>query len=500
MKLREEIEPKIIQIEKICPQISRLLRGYDSEKDNKCLNIIKKISELTHKVITKDILSEYMEDDSICMVALRLSIGTPPLLHIPLSCDELLEIIQRIHSKNYVEYKVKAFPEDELWWVLSHDYYVPLLEKNMELSVVNGDLNLVSSYIASDAFTSTGNNKLQEIDGLSNLSIVKGTLTISKFQVLKKLPDWSKLEQLGGLTLLRLLECSDRILDLSKVNFVPFEDNEPLISITDGTIFSKIITKEDMSQVSMFLAPSGITGSSVGIDPELNFKSIKNFKYSSNMTTDPVFQFERVYGNMEIIRGSKKGVSAPNLVSVDGYLSIETTMANNISFPKLEIVGGQLCIIGNLNAVSNYDYDFTNLKSVGCSSNPQYIKEGVINNILYGSLDFMASNKDFTFPSLEHVGGVGMTVRAVKTISCPKLQAIDGTLCAANAASLTTFNMPTLTKLSGVRFIRLTRFVDYTFFKSFVEEEQIKKEDWLVTNCGYNPTYEDMQAGRYTQQ
>ena len=134
-----------------------------------------------------------------------------------------------------------------------------------ELSVVNGDLNLVSSYIASDAFTSTGNNKLQEIDGLSNLSIVKGTLTISKFQVLKKLPDWSKLEQLGGLTLLRLLECSDRILDLSKVNFVPFEDNEPLISITDGTIFSKIITKEDMSQVSMFLAPSGITGSSVGI-------------------------------------------------------------------------------------------------------------------------------------------------------------------------------------------------------------------------------------------
>ena len=91
----------------------------------------------------------------------------------------------------------------------------------------------------------------------------------------------------------------------------------------------------------------------------------------------------------------------------------------------------------------------------------------------------MASNKDFTFPSLEHVGGVGMTVRAVKTISCPKLQAIDGTLCAANAASLTTFNMPTLTKLSGVRFIRLTRFVDYTFFKSFVEEEQIKKEDWL---------------------
>ena len=67
------------------------------------------------------------------------------------------------------------------------------------------------------------------------------------------------------------------------------------------------------------------------------------------MTTDPVFQFERVCGNMENYKVQKRRFS-PNLVSVDGYLSIETTMANNISFPKLEIVGGQLCIIGNLNA------------------------------------------------------------------------------------------------------------------------------------------------------
>ena len=74
-----------------------------------------------------------MEDDSICMVALRLSIGTPPLLHIPLSCDELLEIIQRIHSKNYVEYKVKAFPEDELWWVPVTRLLCSVIGKNMEL-------------------------------------------------------------------------------------------------------------------------------------------------------------------------------------------------------------------------------------------------------------------------------------------------------------------------------------------------------------------------------
>lgn len=133
MELREYIGPKIMQIEEIYPQVLSLLYGYDNvcdnENDDKCLGIMKQLSELTHKVITKDILSKYMEDDSICMVALRLSITDPPLLHTTLSRDELLEIIQRIYSKNHIEYKVKVFPEDELWWVLSHDYYVPLLEK-----------------------------------------------------------------------------------------------------------------------------------------------------------------------------------------------------------------------------------------------------------------------------------------------------------------------------------------------------------------------------------
>ena len=138
MKLREEIEPNIIQAEEIYPQVLNLLHEYDdacdNEDDDKCVDIMKQLHELTHKVITKDILSEYMEDDSMCMVAFRLSIGNPTLLHVPLSHEELFEIIQRIYSKNYIAYKVKTFPEDELWWVLAHDYYVPLLEKNMELS------------------------------------------------------------------------------------------------------------------------------------------------------------------------------------------------------------------------------------------------------------------------------------------------------------------------------------------------------------------------------
>lgn len=379
---------------------------------------------------------------------------------------------------------------------------VPVLLEKLslpELSVVNGNLNITSSYIASDAFSSTGNNKLLKIDGLSNLTVVKGTLTISQFQVLNELPDWSKLTRLGGLKFSRLFEYYNHTLDLSNIDFEAFDGAEPEISIYSGTIFSKIITKEDMSHVSMSLEANGVTGSGAGMDPELNFKSIKNFTYSSNLTEDPVFQFERVCGNLDIIRGIKKGVSAPNLIRVDGYLRIKTTMATNITFPKLETVGGQFYVEGNLNAPKDFTYDFSSLKTVGCAENPQYTKEGESNKILYGSLDLMATNKDIAFPALERVGGVGMTIRAVKSVSCPMLQSIDGALCATAAASLTDFDMPNLTKLSGVRFTRLTKFVDYTLFGKFVEDGQIKEVDWIVENCGYNPTYQDMVEKKYTK-
>lgn len=369
-----------------------------------------------------------------------------------------------------------------------------------ELAIVNGDLNLTSRYISVDAFSSTGNTKLQRIDGLAKLSVVKGTLTISKLQALEELPDWSQLTQLGGLEFSRLFACYNQPLDLSRVDFVPFGDKEPLISISDGALFSKIITQEDMSHVSLYLNPSGLTGSQVGIDPELNFKSIKNFTYSSSLTADPVFLFERVCGNLDINRGVKKGVSAPNLVAVDGYLQFAATMPVTVAFPKLETIGGQFYIKGNLNGTSNFNYDFSSLKTVGCAENPQYAQQGEQSNIPYGSFDVMASNKALSFPALEHVGGVGMTVRAVKSISCPLLQTVDGTLCMANATQFTAFDFPALTRLSGVRFLKLTKIVDFSLFGKFIEEGQIVAENWSVTGCGYNPTFEDMQAGRYTNQ
>jgi hypothetical protein len=374
---------------------------------------------------------------------------------------------------------------------------VPVLLETLslpELSVVNGDINLTSNYVASDAFSSTGNNKLLGIDGLSNLTIVKGTLTISKFQELSELPDFSKLTKLGGITLNRLLKYYGKVLDLSNVDFEAFGDIEPTISIGGLTVISKLITKEDLSHVNIILETQANTGNpGAAINPELNFKSVKNFSDNNTATDDPVYTFEKVHGNLSLTRSIRKGLSAPNLIGVNGYLHIKTVMmASNLDFPNLESVGGQFYVEGNLN-FATFKYDFSKLKTVCCANNPQYVNETT------GALDIRGTNKDFTFPALERIGGTGLTLYVVKSFSCPVLRTIDGTLRAESSTSLTTFDMPQLTTLSGVKFIGLSKFTDFTMFGPFIQNAQIPESNWSVTGCGYNPTYDQMKAGQYTK-
>ena len=365
------------------------------------------------------------------------------------------------------------------------------------LSVVNGDLYINACYVKGDFSTSTANNKLTAIDGLSDLTLVKGTLTISNFDALEQLPDWSKLARLGGLTLIRLPEWYNRTLDLSHTDFVAFDGVEPTITISNLINIGKLITQEDMSHVNIILYANA-SGKQI-IVPELNFKSVKDFSYNNASATDPVFTFEKVCGNMYVTRSLRQGVSAPNLTSVEGYLHINIAMmASRLDFPELKSVGGQFFIEGTLNHPS-FQYDFSQLKSVGCAENPQYAKEGLAaNDIPLGALDIRGPNKDFAFPALERVGGAGLTIHSAKTFSCPHLQRIDGTLSVDAATLMTALDMPSLTGLSGVRFYRATQFKDFTMFGPFIEEGQITAENWNVTSCGYNPTFDDMQAGRYT--
>lgn len=140
MKLRNEIEPKILQAEEIYPQVLNLIYEYDNawdnEDDDKCEEVARKLSELTGKEITEDDLFEHWEVNGDDQIAFGFSLAEPIVLSTPLSKDELFEIVQRISNPEHDDLKEidenAPFPKDLMWWRLN-DYYIGLLELNLKL-------------------------------------------------------------------------------------------------------------------------------------------------------------------------------------------------------------------------------------------------------------------------------------------------------------------------------------------------------------------------------
>ena len=153
---------------------------------------------------------------------------------------------------------------------------------------------------------------------------------------------------------------------------------------------------------------------------------------------------------------------------------------------------------GTLNT-PNMIHNFSNLKSICCNSNPSYAKEGKwsTNNLPYGGLDIRSTTTYELFPVLEKVGGTGITIHGFSAFSCPELVTIVGSLSADAASKLTSFDMPKLKSLSGVNFVKLTSFSDFSIFETFIRDNQITEPNWVVSGCKYNPTYQDMKDGRY---
>lgn len=425
--------------------------------------------------------------------------GTIAILTLP----ELTTVEGKL-SVNYLEKLEEiSFPKLQSAGSINFATIPVLLEKIElpEITTVNGDFLIEANYVISTGggglTTGTANNRLTKIDGLSKLTTVKGLLTISNFQVLGELPDIKNVTTLGGIKLNLLEECNGKELNLEKVNFETFNNIEPSINIIGYTNLSKIITKEDLSNVNVNIATMA-RGTNAAIFPEMNFKNVKDFtNNNTNAAADPVFLFEKVYGNLSISRPMRKGCSAPNLTSINGYLHIKIPMmAQNVEFPILESIGGQLYAEGNQNSQI---FNFPQLKYVCCSENPVYVQEGALKDIPYGSLH-MQTTKALIFPELIKIGGTGFTIKSVASVSCPKLTTISGTLCVSLAAQLTTLDMPLLEQLNGVLLSGLTKFTDFTMFGKFIKNGNITENNWTITKCGYEPSYQDMIDEKYTKE
>ena len=361
-----------------------------------------------------------------------------------------------------------------------------------KLSVVNGDCFIISNYIQGDLFSTTGNVSLTNLDEMSNLATVTGLLSICYFYELSSLSNLKNLKRIGSLKLEKLINCSSPI-DISDAVFSAKDSEESIIRISECKKLQKLITKDDLSNVS------------VDIDAwannyvDFNFKKVKNLSYITPDKKVFTLPIEEVHGDFYFGAGMKSGIVANNLKFVDGYMHLKINMmASNLEFSKLEKIGGQFFMEGALNTPKMV-HNFSNLKSICCNSNPSYAKEGKwsTNDLPYGGLDIRSTTTYELFPVLEKVGGAGITIHGFSAFSCPELVSIAGSLSADAASKLTSFDMPKLKSLSGVNFVKLTSFSDFSIFEPFIKDNQITEPNWIVSGCKYNPTYQDMKDGKY---
>lgn len=355
-----------------------------------------------------------------------------------------------------------------------------------EIKVVNGGVYFRSTTQGSGIF-STYNTEIKEIDAFEKTEEIKGAYYMSGLLGLLKMPSFNNLKRIGGLLLGNTNKSAIGELDFSNIEFTEYNGIFPEVLLPYSCDVFK--TKEDLSNTNVTINSD---------NTEINFKKVHNLTLVSTKEFPVV---ESVLGNLSIENtSSMSSCTMPDLKNVEGYMYVKMgAMAKSVLFPTLEKVGGQLIFDGLFNNPT-FKSDFSSLATVCCNDNPSYYLTGTYksyeDDVPYGSMRVM-STRSFSFPALTHIGGSGLTLERLSSFNCPNLKQIDGILCANNSTSLSTLKLSALEKLSGLKFMRVSKFSDYSVFSKFITDGQITKEHWSVTDCAYNPTYEDMKAGRY---
>lgn len=378
--------------------------------------------------------------------------------------------------------------------------YLPMKFETIDLGAlhtVNGFLKICSAKtVAVIGGTNTYNDVLTSLESLSKLEKVGEVLTLTNFGVLTEI-SLPSLKQCGGIWLegLPLLES----LAIPDVTFTaPAGETLATVHFETCAVLDKLSTSDILNAKLQI-----VMGNNKQKLPAFEYKttiSEVDITTAGAISDDLVFtNWEKVEGNFSLVMniGSyTKAINLPDMKEVGGYLNISwakiaPTFRPTVSMPNLETVGGQLQVI-----TLGKEYNFSSLKTVCCANNPSYVNDSEATPPV-GSINIRVQTGGVSFPALTRVGGKGLAVQGGTSLTCPLLTDVDGTLV-LNSYNGDNVEMPMLGKLGGCYFYNSTSLSDFTFFGKFIENGNITEGNWTVTGCGYNPTYEDMKAGKYT--
>lgn len=372
-----------------------------------------------------------------------------------------------------------------------------------EVTDVHGNLSLISKF-NQVAWNEFGNKKLLNIDGLSKLKTVEGTLTIACWYGLEEFPNLHNVTLLGGLDIYGLQALASELADccdLSNAEFKEFNGVNPYIKFGAGwitnagnTYFHKFLTKDDLSNVNVDIHIAFYDDKSI---PIVNFKKAGTLTLDLGMShvtnTNLTLPFEHIENDLIITVGSanKKYINLSNLKTVGGTFSFTGAMASMIDLSNLSTVGNWFSLMG----IGSKGLKLDNLTSVNMS-NIQNPKSRAIGKEDREKGLFIQVVCDIKLSLLESVGGLCGFMNYTG-LSCPKLKSVSEKLILSTAPNCVQVSFQELNAVPNIKIENMRNLSDFSTFGPLFENGSITNGNWEVTGCAYNPTWQDMKEGRY---
>lgn len=375
------------------------------------------------------------------------------------------------------------------------------VEKNLKINSVR-----TNGAFMSDA---ASNTSLESMGTMSKLESVGDSIEFMFFAKLPEIPDFSSLKSVKHIHF-RALDNVANALNIPNVSFTESCD----IRIESWTAIPAIIgSGEQPVDISLnTISSPDVTSSCPSIK---GFTSIKNLnifiqttnKFNYNSTIE--YDVERIKGNLKLESNIEQGKSQnlfsfPNLKSIEGSLIFNSNAAfgiGTLSMPNLVDIGGQFY----WGPTALTGFDFSSLETIGCGTDNPLIIESDAGNTGMLYIDGYWIENDFELPKLKHVGGskgiyLSLEWSYIPSISFPQLKTIDSSfVVSGEGCDLSSLSMNELETVKSVKISNLSYCYNFSSFATPIKNGSITKDNWSISGCGYNPTYEDMKAGKYSQ-
>jgi len=312
-----------------------------------------------------------------------------------------------------------------------------------------------------------------QVDGIKDfkaLERVEGEVTLYDLPLMTSLDLPSSLQYIGRLSIDRR---NTSVID--EINIKGKNIGE--LKIMANAIKSKIVG-DDIFKGTLTIASSGASYVD-GAYPE--FPILEGFKEVDSLSLDGYVS------NMNVvnIHGIKK---------INKGFRIENNNMQQFSMPDLEEIGGNFYFARLDRGIDNI-LEFTKLKTIN------------------GSFDLSVGSttiRTLSFPALESVNGdfrlgTGYNAdRSLETVLFPTLHTISGNMLlhgysGTNTNRLLT-NLDGFSALNSVQSIEITNQMAIESFEGLREAiKSITPEGWKATGNNYNPTFEDLQADKWTK-